>query len=455
MSDHHKGCFPARSSITVIFINRSFRLLVMALLMIAAGLTDQVVAKNSLADNPVPVVTVAAASYESTAVTPEAIVSAFGTGLATSVAVGDDADPGAVGVQFPTSLAGTTVEVGGRLAFLFFVSPNQINYVIPPATPAGAVTVIVRSGDGTVSTGTVQVRAVAPSIFTANADGGGVPAANLVRVRADGQQIFESLADFDSASNRFVTRAIDLGPEGETVVLVLYASGVHNAPDPNGDGNANENVRVTIGGSETAPLFVGRQPSFLGLDQINVIIPRSQIGRGKVSLSITGSGIPSSNVVQIELAGMQGAAPPVVDGFGASSALAGQTLNINGSGFATNLTDNLVRIGGVEARMVSASSTLLSVIVPFGAETGAATVRTPQGEGKSNSSLPVRTSISGFVENTGRQPMSGATVRVSGTNITATSGADGLFLLPDVPAGAALVEVDGTSVVASPPFPKV
>ncbi|MFN7944385.1 MAG: IPT/TIG domain-containing protein [Blastocatellia bacterium] len=412
-------------------------------------------AKARLADNPTPVVTVSAASYEATAIAPEAIVAAFGTQLATSTAVGGDTDPGTPGVQLPTTLAGTTVEVAGRAAGLFFVSPNQINYVIPAATPAGLATVVVRAGDGTVSNGTVQVSTVAPSIFTANSDGGGVPAANLVRVRANGQQTGESPADYDATANRYITRPIDLGPNGETVVLVLYVTGIRYAPDPNGDGNANENVRVSIGGSEVVPQYAGRQPGYVGLDQINVEIPRSLIGRGKVNLSITGSGVASSNQAQLEIAALPGNAPPVVSGFSSSSVLAGQSLNITGSGFSTNATDNLIRIGGVEARLVSATSTQLSVIVPFGAETGAATVRTPQGEGKSSSSLPVRTSVSGFVETTSRQPMSGATVRINGTNISAQSGADGLFVLPDVPGGAALVEIDGTSVPTSPPYPKV
>ncbi|MFN7944378.1 MAG: FG-GAP-like repeat-containing protein [Blastocatellia bacterium] len=428
----------------------------LCLLLLATGnAARRASARLQTANNPVPVVTVAAASYETSAIAPDGIVAAFGTRLATSTLSSDDSDPNTPGVQLPTTLGGTSVEVGGQKAGLFFVSPFQVNFVIPTSTAAGPATIVIRAGDGTISTGTMQVSNVAPSIFTANSDGSGVPAAYLVRVKNGGQQIVEALADYDAASRRFITRPLDLGPDGELVVLVLFASGVRKAADPNGDGNVNESVRVTIGGREFVPDYAGKHPFFVGLDQINVLVPRTQIGRGKIGLSITGAGIPSSNLCQIELAAATGSAPPVINGFSVSSALAGQTLNITGSGFSTKTTDNLIRLGGVEARLVSATATQLSVIVPFGAETGAATVRTPQGEGRSSSALPIRTSVSGFIENTNRQPISGVRVRVVGSNITTTSGTDGLFILPDLPAGAALIEVDGTAAAPVPPFPKV
>src|SRR5581483_6637870 len=107
------------------------------------------------------------------------------------------------------------------------------------------------------------------------------------------------------------------------------------------------------------------------------------------------------------------------------------------------------------AQIISATSSQLRVRVPFGAGTGSVKVRAQGEDATSQGPLPVRTSISGFVENTGLQPMAGATMKVVGTNITATSNADGSFVLPDVPTGAALIEVDGGTAPVSPPFPKV
>src|SRR5262245_30734750 len=189
------------------------------------------------------VVVVSSASFETVAA-PDSIATAFGAQLATTTAVGTDTDPNTPGVQLPTALGGTTVEINGRRAGLFFVSPTQINLLIPPETVAGVANVRVVSGNGVSSTGTVLVSNVAPAIFTANADGQGVPAGVLLRVQRNGTQSFESLFTLDARTGRLVSVPINLGPEGEQVYLVLFATGVRRASDANGDGNVNETVRV-------------------------------------------------------------------------------------------------------------------------------------------------------------------------------------------------------------------
>ena len=70
------------------------------------------------------------------------------------------------------------------------------------------------------------------------------------------------------------------------VVLVLFLSGIRNATDTNGDGNLNENIRVLIGGVDAPVLYASRQPDFVGLDQVNVVVPSSLVGRGK-SMSLS------------------------------------------------------------------------------------------------------------------------------------------------------------------------
>ena len=421
------------------------------ILLIAVWLSRHPFTAHSRASQT-SVVTVSAASFETAALAPGAIAAAFGVSLATRVEA-------ATSQPLPTTLAGTTVRIRDsagveRQAQLFFVAPNQVNCLIPPETATGAGVITVRSGDGTVSTGALEIKSTAPAIFTANSDGLGVPAAVLLRVKANGDQITETLSQFDSALGRFKPKPIDFGPEGERVFLILFLTGTNRAPDPNNDGNRNESVHLLIGGAELTPLFAGAQGTFAGLDQMNAELPRSLIGRGRLSLSATAPGAVS-NLAEIEAGSPAGNAPPSISGFSASTVLAGQTLGIQGSGFAPAAANNLVRIGGSEARVVTAASTLLSVIVPFGVESGPVSVRTSQGEGASANPLGVRTSISGLVETTTRQPIPGVRVRLTGTGINATTGAEGGFLLPDVPPGVALVEVDASPVPTSPPYPKI
>ncbi|MBK9705962.1 MAG: putative Ig domain-containing protein [Acidobacteria bacterium] len=400
------------------------------------------------------VISVSAANYGSS-VAPDSIVAAFGSGLASTSA-------SATTTPLPVTLAGTTVRVKDsagieRQASLFYVSPGQINYLMPAGTAAGTATVMVQTGNGPVMQGTADVVMSAPAIFTANADGQGVPASQLLRVKADGTQIDELPYNFIPATQKFVTRPIDLGPEGEIIYLILYGTGMRRVADPNGDGNLNENVHVIIGGVEIIPDFVGVHPYYIGLDQINVVIPRSMIGLGQIDVTVTSAGFAPSNAADIAIASPVGTAPPQVSGFNQDPVLAGQTITITGQGFSANTADNLVRISGIEARVISAAINQLTVQIPFGATSGAISVRTPQGETVSAGTLSLRTSISGIIETTDSIPLSGVKVRVADSEqeIFAITGPDGNFIIPDTPVGIVLLEVDPTVVDTDPPFVKV
>jgi uncharacterized protein (TIGR03437 family) len=397
------------------------------------------------------VATVSAASFELASLAPGAIAASYGTQLATRLEIANS-------LPLPTNLAGTTVRVRDsagveRTAALFFVSGNQVNFVVPEDTAPGTATLIVQSGDGTTSQGTLEIKEVAPAIFTANSDGKGAPAAALLRVKADGTQIFEEVAEFDATLGIRKPKAIDLTPPGDRVFLVAFLTGIRRAPDPNNDGNKLESVRLLLGGTEITPLFAGAQGTFAGLDQLNAELPRTLIGRGRISLSIIGPGA-SSNLTELEFAAAVGNAPPAVNSFSETRALAGRPLIISGNGFSSNPADNLVRIGSVEALVTAASQTQLTVVVPFGAESGAVSVRTNQGEGRSGGSLQVRTSLSGFVETTTRQPLNGATIKfiAGGNTTTAQTSSNGSFVLPDLPSGLGILEIDGSAVQVSPPF---
>ncbi len=234
---------------------------------------------------------VSAASFGGAQLAPESIVAAFGTGLATQTLA-------ATVVPLPTILAGTTVTVRGssgaeRFAPLFFVSRDQVNYLVPAGTADGAATVTVTSGDGKLSIGAAQVVSVAPGLFAANANGQGVAAAVALRVRGE-SQIYEPVAQFDTASGRFVTAPIDLGPVGEQVFLVLYGSGIRNR-------SSLSTASCKIGGLDTSVLFAAAAEGFVGLDQVNVgPLPRSLAGLGEVDVVLIVDG-KMANPVQISV----------------------------------------------------------------------------------------------------------------------------------------------------------
>src|ERR1017187_7356480 len=88
------------------------------------------------------------------AVAPDSLATIFGSNLAQGTA---SATLDANG-QLPTVLASTSVEVNGVAAQLVYVSPTQINLVVPSGTASGSATVLIRStAFSSTQSGTVLV----------------------------------------------------------------------------------------------------------------------------------------------------------------------------------------------------------------------------------------------------------------------------------------------------------
>ena len=235
-----------------------------------------------------PVVTVSAANFSRDTLAIEGIVAAFGANLATRTDI-------ATSIPLPTTLAGTSVkltDVNGveYPAPLFFVSPTQVNYQIPPGVAPGAVTVTITSGDNTVSFGIERARNVAPALFTANTTGRGVPTGFGVRVSNGAQTAFTI-----SQTTGTTTEAlpIDLGAANDQVVLVLFGTGLRRRPTLSG-------VDVTIGGVRVPAEYAGEVAGLVGLDQLNFTVPRSLAGRGLVDVVVSAAGA-ASNTVQVRI----------------------------------------------------------------------------------------------------------------------------------------------------------
>jgi uncharacterized protein (TIGR03437 family) len=251
------------------------------------------------------VTTVNAASYApDQTVAAGSIAAAFGT-----FKTQDDTKVfTAPGLPLPKTLGGVKVTVNGVDAELFFVSKNQINYVIPATTPAQTVQVIVTNSDTTTVSGTVKVAAAAPGIFSAKATGSGAAAALTT---TDGV-VYKTV--FDSNGNEV---DVDAGSStGPTNILVLYGTSIRNAPatSPNDGNGVAESVRVTLQGVPCAIDYAGPAPGYVGLDQINVRLSPEMAGLGSVAIKVSITSIdtdpdpvkvanPTSNTVTIRIGG--------------------------------------------------------------------------------------------------------------------------------------------------------
>jgi len=203
-----------------------------------------------------------AASYDAT-VAPGSIAALFGTGMSTQIAITST-------LPLPKMLGGVTVKINGLDAPLFFVSANQINLQVPSGVTAGTANIQVFNNGiaAAVASGTAAVADAAPGIFTIDQSGKN----QAVALNSD----LSTNADFDKFPGA--------RPEASGNVVVIYATGVGNTNPLIADGTAASGnplaqatsaTTVTIGGITAQVQFSGLAPGFVGLWQINAVIPAS------------------------------------------------------------------------------------------------------------------------------------------------------------------------------------
>ena len=232
---------------------------------------------------------VSAANYVGGDLAADSIASAFGSNLATSIA-------GANTATLPTTLGGSRVRIadsqGAEVdAPLFFVSPNQINYQIPAGLADGIATVTITNQEGIETKGLLNLSRVAPGLFSADASGQGLAAAEVVYVRSDNTQVRERVARFDAVAGRFLATPIEVG--SDPAFLTLYGTGLRQH-------SSLTNITARIDGLETSVEYAGAQGQFVGLDQINLRLPKSLAGRGEVKVELIVDG-KAANPVRISI----------------------------------------------------------------------------------------------------------------------------------------------------------
>ncbi len=249
-----------------------------AILVLASGLAS---ATNSVS-------VVSSASNLPSPAAPQSIVTGYGSDLATAILSANSA-------TWPTSLGGTTVSVTdssgvAQPAPIDFVSPGQVNFLIPAEAATGAATVTITSSDGTVSTGTVQIAAVAPGLFSANSNGQGVAAALVIQA-VNGAQTSSPTFTCGSTPLSCITLPIAVNSaNGAQTVLELYGTGIRGR-------SSLSVVSCTIGGTPVEVQYAGAQPNDPGLDQVNVVLPASLANQGPLNVVLSVQGQTANTVV--------------------------------------------------------------------------------------------------------------------------------------------------------------
>jgi uncharacterized protein (TIGR03437 family) len=223
-----------------------------------------------------------------------ALASLFGAGLAGTTETASAA-------PWPATLANRQIVVNDNiLAPVYYLGPIQANFQVPTNAPQGTSRVAVRTADTAelIAGGSLVVASVSPGLYTLGQDGKGQAAAtnqdsqlnnssnpalrgSVITLYGTGQgQVSPAVPDGFPAPSQPLANTVTV-PTSDAKTCV----------------NSQPSMCVAIGNSFGTVQFSGLAPGFVGLWQINVIIPQD-VTPGNVNVRVLINGTPS-NLVSI------------------------------------------------------------------------------------------------------------------------------------------------------------
>jgi uncharacterized protein (TIGR03118 family) len=165
------------------------------------------------------------------------------------------------GAKLPTSIDGVGVSVNGEAAYISYVSPSQVDFLIPADLPQAPAQIQVTNNGQVSAVSTVTLQAAAPAFFFLTGN------KYIVATHADG-----TLAGPASLLNGSTTPVTP----GETISLYGTGFGPTSPAAPNGTTLAAPlplagTPTVTIGGVAATITYAGLSQA--GTYQLNVVVP--------------------------------------------------------------------------------------------------------------------------------------------------------------------------------------
>lgn len=207
-------------------------------------------------------------------VAPGSIVSVFGLNLASTVASGPTS-------PMTQTLGGLTATLGDSVLPLFFVSPTQINFLLPAETAIGPATLTVSIAGEPNTTAPITVVEDAPGIFGQSANG----QTCAVAFHSDGTQV--------TSSSPAVA--------GETVTVYGTGFGPTSTPLPDGfpaPGGIllTDPIAVQLNDQTITPTNASVVAGSIGIDSVGFVVPAGLPPASNATLTITVNGQVSNTV---------------------------------------------------------------------------------------------------------------------------------------------------------------
>jgi len=182
-------------------------------------------------------------------------------------------------------LDGVSVTVNGKAAFVYYISPVQININTPDDTATGPVQIQVKNSLGASNVGTANRTRISPSLQT-------VPQFSI-----GGKQYVVALTPdfltFIGRPNMLAGVSFIPAQPGSTIAMYALGCGPTNPPTAAGVIAAGAaplalGYELRIGGVPAAVSFAGIVGGSIGLYQFNVLVPNVPAGDQPIELTVDG-----------------------------------------------------------------------------------------------------------------------------------------------------------------------
>ncbi|HXK00886.1 MAG TPA: TIGR03118 family protein [Verrucomicrobiae bacterium] len=185
------------------------------------------------------------------------------------------------GNKLPTALTGVSVTVNGKPAYVYYVSPKQVNVLTPADTATGPVNVVVTSNGLVSGTVSVTMATASPALFLLKDN------KSILATHADGSLVGAATL-YPGASTP--------AKAGETIVLWATGCGQTNPAFPDGQILSTAlplaaTPTVNFGGTSATVAYAGLQQ--VGVYQINVVVPAGTAA-GDVPVTISTGSVSSA-----------------------------------------------------------------------------------------------------------------------------------------------------------------
>lgn len=218
-------------------------------------------------------------------------ISILGSGLANTTRPWNASDF-VNGNELPTSLNGVSVTAGGVPAYVQYISPQQVNIILPPMAAGTGVPLVVNVPGQQPVTAWLAAQNIAPAFFTWQT-GTSNTGKYLVAQHANYTNVGEA-GLFPNEGPNYTTPA----QPGETILL--YGTGFGPTSPPIAQGIITDKIyplnplpTATIGGVTAQVQFAGLIPTLSQVYQVNITIPPG-VPSGDQTLVLNVNGVTSA-----------------------------------------------------------------------------------------------------------------------------------------------------------------